>query len=117
MSEPALIIMRTNQEVNPDQIIGYCQENFINILPNSNSHPNEQPAIKPKDFIADEDHLKIIMTQLLTVKEFKARFSISHTAFYREVAAQRIPIRKIGRSTRIALSDAEAWAEKLPTSS
>ena len=56
--------MRTNQEVNPDQIIGYCQENFINILPNSNSHPNEQPAIKPKDFIADEDHLKIIMTQL-----------------------------------------------------
>lgn len=55
------------------------------------------------------------MTQLLTVAEFKDRFKISHSAFYREVAANRIPIRKIGRATRIALADAEAWAASLPT--
>ncbi|MBA4044756.1 helix-turn-helix domain-containing protein [Erythrobacter tepidarius] len=55
------------------------------------------------------------MTQLLTVAEFKDRFKISHSAFYREVAANRIPIRKIGRATRIAVADAEAWAASLPT--
>lgn len=57
------------------------------------------------------------MTQLLTVAEFKDRYKISHSAFYREVAAQRISIKKIGRSTRIALEDADAWAARLPTRS
>jgi len=56
------------------------------------------------------------MSELLTVAEFKDRYKISHSAFYREVAAKRISIRKIGRSTRIALADAEAWAANLPTS-
>jgi len=55
------------------------------------------------------------MTQLLTVAEFKDRYKISHSAFYREVAANRIPIRKIGRATRITLADAEIWAANLPT--
>ena len=55
------------------------------------------------------------MTTLLTVAEFKDRYKISHSAFYREVAANRIPIKKIGRATRIALTDAEAWASSLPT--
>ena len=55
------------------------------------------------------------MTELLTVRDFKSRFKVSHSAFYREVAAGRIPIRKIGRATRIALADAETWAESLPT--
>lgn len=55
------------------------------------------------------------MTELLTVREFKDRYKISHTSFYREVAANRIPIRKIGRATRIALADAETWAANLPT--
>ncbi|MBX9897469.1 MAG: helix-turn-helix domain-containing protein [Qipengyuania sp.] len=55
------------------------------------------------------------MTELLTVAEFKNRHKISHSAFYREVAARRIPIRKIGRATRIALADAEEWAASLPT--
>jgi hypothetical protein len=53
--------------------------------------------------------------ELLTVAEFKGRYKISHSAFYREVAANRIPIRKIGRATRIALADAEKWAASLPT--
>lgn len=56
------------------------------------------------------------MTELLTVADFKSRYKISHSAFYREVAGKRIPIRKIGRSTRIAVADAEAWAASLPTS-
>lgn len=55
------------------------------------------------------------MSELLTVAEFKDRYKISHSAFYREVAANRIPIKKIGRATRIALADAEAWADNLPT--
>lgn len=55
------------------------------------------------------------MSELLTVAEFKDRYKISHSAFYREVAANRITIRKIGRATRIALSDAEEWAASLPT--
>jgi len=59
--------------------------------------------------------MESIMTTLLTVAEFKDRYKISHSAFYREVAANRIPIRKIGRATRIAVADAEAWASSLPT--
>lgn len=55
------------------------------------------------------------MTELLTVGEFKSRYKISHSAFYREVAANRITIRKIGRATRVALADAETWAANLPT--
>ena len=52
--------------------------------------------------------------ELLTVAEFLARYSISKTSFYREVAASRIPIRKFGSATRIARADAEAWAASLP---
>ncbi|WP_158511875.1 AlpA family transcriptional regulator [Novosphingobium sp. PP1Y] len=55
------------------------------------------------------------MTELLTVAEFKDRYKISHSAFYRLVATNRIPIKKIGRATRIAVADAEAWASSLPT--
>ena len=52
--------------------------------------------------------------RLITVGEFKARFSLSHSKFYREVAAFRIPIRKVGRSTRISEADAQAWFDSLP---
>lgn len=55
------------------------------------------------------------MTELLTVAEFKDRYKISHSAFYREAKAGRIPLKKLGRSTRIARTDAEAWAASLPT--
>ena len=56
--------MRPNQGLNPEQIIGYCQENFINILPNSHSHKVEQPSIMPRDSMADDDQIKAIMSQL-----------------------------------------------------
>ena len=57
------------------------------------------------------------MSQFLTVAEFKVRYKISHSAFYREVNASRIPIKKIGRATRIAVSEAEKWAANLPSQS
>lgn len=56
------------------------------------------------------------MTQFLTVAEFKERYRLSHSQFYREVA-KGLPIRKIGRATRITLADADAWAASLPTHS
>lgn len=55
-----------------------------------------------------------MVDRLITVREFKSRFSISNTQFYREVRSGRIAIRKMGRSTRIAESDAQAWLERLP---
>lgn len=52
--------------------------------------------------------------ELLTVTDFCVRYSIGRTSFYREVAAQRIRLRKFGSATRIARADAEAWAASLP---
>lgn len=52
--------------------------------------------------------------ELMTVADFLARYSIGKTSFYREVAANRIRIRKFGTATRIARGDAEAWAASLP---
>lgn len=52
------------------------------------------------------------MTQeqkLMTVNQFKERYNISHTAFYRQVAAKKLRIIKIGSSTRVSLADADAW--------
>ena len=52
--------------------------------------------------------------ELMTVGDFLARYSIGRTTFYREVAAHRIRLRKLGSATRIARADAEAWAKSLP---
>lgn len=38
----------------------------------------------------------------------------AHYAFYREVAAGRIRLRKMGTATRIAREDMEAWMAALP---
>lgn len=50
---------------------------------------------------------------LMTVAYFCARYSIGKTSFYRTVAKE-IPLRKFGSATRIARTDAEAWAKRLP---
>jgi hypothetical protein len=55
--------------------------------------------------------------RLISVSEFKSRFCVSHTKFYREVAAGRIRIRKMGRSTRISEADAKMWFDGLPVRS
>ncbi len=52
--------------------------------------------------------------ELMTVAEFLRRYSIGRTSFYREVAANRLKLRKFGSATRIARADAEAWANGLP---
>ena len=51
--------------------------------------------------------------ELLTVAQFKERYQISHTAFYRQRAAGRLRTIKIGASTRIRIADAEAWLASL----
>ena len=51
--------------------------------------------------------------ELLTVAEFKEIYRLSHSAFYRQVAAQKLRIIKIGASTRIRVADAEAWIASL----
>jgi hypothetical protein len=45
------------------------------------------------------------------VNEFCEKYSISRTAFYREIWADRLRIFKCGRSTRVARLDAEQWLE------
>jgi len=55
------------------------------------------------------------LPELLTVADFCDLYSIGKTSFYREVNAGRLKIRKFGSATRVARSDAEAWADALPT--
>jgi hypothetical protein len=52
--------------------------------------------------------------ELMTVADFITRYSIGRTTLYREVAAGRLTLRKMGSATRIARADAETWANSLP---
>ena len=52
--------------------------------------------------------------QLLTVRDVCALYSIGRTTLYREVAAGRLRLRKMGTATRIAREDVEAWVASLP---
>jgi hypothetical protein len=52
--------------------------------------------------------------ELMTLADFRQRYSISNTQLYREVAAGRLRLRKLGTASRIAREDAEAWAASLP---
>jgi predicted DNA-binding transcriptional regulator AlpA len=62
-----------------------------------------------------ETGLGVKMTnELMTVGDFLSRYAISRTEFYRQVKAQRIPLRKLGNASRVARSDAEAWVASLP---
>ena len=54
------------------------------------------------------------MPEFLTVREFLRRYSLGRTTFYREAAAGRLRLRKLGTATRIARADAEVWADSLP---
>lgn len=49
------------------------------------------------------------MAKLLTVAEFKENYRVSHSTFYRQVAEGRLRIIKIGRSTRVSVTEAERW--------
>lgn len=52
--------------------------------------------------------------ELMTVSEFCTRYSIGRTTAYRLAADNKLKMRKLGTATRIARSDAEAWAKSLP---
>lgn len=52
--------------------------------------------------------------ELMTVADFCARYSCGKTSAYREAAKGRLRLRKFGTATRIARTDAEAWAASLP---
>ena len=54
------------------------------------------------------------MKRLLKIPEFLELYSISRTAFYREVTAGRLLLTKIGNASRIAQEDAAAWVASLP---
>ena len=53
--------------------------------------------------------------KFLTVNQFCQRFQVSRSTVYRLARARAFAIIKFGRSSRIALDDAEAWAASLPT--
>lgn len=54
-------------------------------------------------------------TPILTLKEFQREYKVSHGQTYREIAAGRLKVRKMGRATRVTRPDADAWAANLPT--
>ena len=54
------------------------------------------------------------MKKLLKIPEFLELYSISRTAFYREVNEGRLALTKIGKASRVAVEDADAWAAALP---
>lgn len=54
------------------------------------------------------------LPELMTLAEFRERFSISNTQVYREVRAGRLRLRKLGTASRVARQDANAWAAELP---
>lgn len=54
------------------------------------------------------------LPELMTLAQFRARYSISTTQLYREVKDGRLRLRKLGVASRVAREDAERWAAKLP---
>ncbi len=54
--------------------------------------------------------------ELMTVAGFCARYSIGRSSVYREANAGRLKLRKFGAATRISRTDAQQWADSLPTS-
>ncbi|MEP6355290.1 MAG: helix-turn-helix domain-containing protein [Hyphomicrobiales bacterium] len=51
----------------------------------------------------------------MTVRDFLEWARISRTTFYKEVNNGRIPIRKVGKRTLIAMVDAQNWLANLET--
>jgi excisionase family DNA binding protein len=54
------------------------------------------------------------MAHLITVQQFSERFGVPRSSFYRLVKAGQLSIIKVGRSSRVAVADAERWAASLP---
>jgi excisionase family DNA binding protein len=56
----------------------------------------------------------ISMNKLLTIRQACAEYGLSRSSLYREVDAGRLALRKIGKSSRIARDDLDAWLATLP---
>ncbi|MEP0391877.1 MAG: helix-turn-helix domain-containing protein [Erythrobacter sp.] len=52
---------------------------------------------------------------MMKLPEFCVKYGVSRSAVYREISASRLRVTHIGRSVRIKVEDAEAWAASLPT--
>ena len=54
--------------------------------------------------------------ELMTLADFRQRYSISNTQLYRELKKpdSKLRLRKLGTASRIAREDAEVWAASLP---
>lgn len=50
---------------------------------------------------------------LLTIQDFVGLYSVSRTATYREVAAGRLRLTKVGSRSYIASTDARNWLDAL----
>ena len=55
------------------------------------------------------------MSKLLTIRQACAEYGMSRSSLYREIDAGRLILRKIGKSSRIARDDLDAWMAALPS--
>ncbi len=53
--------------------------------------------------------------QAYTINDFCRCYGIGRTKTYAEIAAGRLPARKLGKRTLILKSDADRWLTTLPT--
>lgn len=53
------------------------------------------------------------MSKLITIADFCRDYSVSKTQFYRYVNSGIIPLIKLGRMSRVKVSDAENWIASL----
>lgn len=56
------------------------------------------------------------MERFITIKQFCEFNNCSRSTAYREINSGRLPLRKMGRASRIAVSDATAWQDQLAAS-
>jgi len=70
--------------------------------------PARPKNAKPEEVPALEDRL------YLRVKEAMKVIGLGHTALYNEIKEGRLPVKKVGQKTLIAVKDIHAWFEALP---
>lgn len=67
-------------------------------------------ARTPQDVVAPT---KDLLVAALTIVAFCARYGVSRTRVWGEIAAGRIPARKAGRNTLISVEDGDKWFASL----
>lgn len=55
-----------------------------------------------------------VNNKLLTIRQACEEYAMSRSSLYREIDAGRLALRKIGKSSRIARDDLDAWLAALP---